>query len=269
MLISLGLNFNQARTKSAMTHVLVLSSKVRRNERLWPCHFNKEIFDETPYFSYISRCHWPYIKACGRTTPTHEHPIIISLGCVCWSSFIECNVLISMVKGLRTPCKDEHGLALSQLGGRFLQLHRSSEIIATCYARTMLNLSLLRVSINVVLNKQLSARAMGSYQWSLWGTLWVLWRTCEIVPKHNTGRGGLLHYWVGKEWLLTKSNGLLPQRNHIGEAIQTSTRIGLITCSWPPYNTTIPYVCCAFVWHPYFPYINRQLQPYIKLNEAI
>ena len=43
---------------------------------------------------------------CGRTAPRHEHPIIYSSGCVCWSLFVDCNVSISMVKGLRTPCKD-------------------------------------------------------------------------------------------------------------------------------------------------------------------
>jgi hypothetical protein len=63
-----------------------------------------------------------------------------------------------MVNGLRTPYKDEHGLALSQLGGLFPQSKRSSVTIATCYARTMLNLSLLRVSIGVVLSEQVSTR---------------------------------------------------------------------------------------------------------------
>ena len=29
------MDFNQARTYSATTHVLILSAKVRRNERLW------------------------------------------------------------------------------------------------------------------------------------------------------------------------------------------------------------------------------------------
>ena len=33
--ITLGLNFNWARTNSAMTHAMVLSAKVRRNEQLW------------------------------------------------------------------------------------------------------------------------------------------------------------------------------------------------------------------------------------------
>ena len=33
--IRLGLNFDQVITNSAMTHVLVLSVEVRRNERLW------------------------------------------------------------------------------------------------------------------------------------------------------------------------------------------------------------------------------------------
>ena len=32
------------------------------------------------------------------------------------SSFVDCNVSISMVKGLRTTYKDEHDLALLQLG---------------------------------------------------------------------------------------------------------------------------------------------------------
>ena len=49
--------------------------------------------------------------------------------------------------------------------------------------------------------------------------------------------------------------------NHTGEAIQTFARIGLIIGLWPPYNTTIPYVYCTFIWHPYF--------PYIKLKEVI
>ena len=30
-----GLNFNQSKTNSAMTHAMVLSAKVRTNERLW------------------------------------------------------------------------------------------------------------------------------------------------------------------------------------------------------------------------------------------
>ena len=33
--IKLGLYFDQAATNSVMTHVLVLSVKVRRNKRLW------------------------------------------------------------------------------------------------------------------------------------------------------------------------------------------------------------------------------------------
>ena len=60
-----------------------------------------------------------------------------------------------------------------------------------------------------------------------------------------------------------------PQRNHISKAIQMSARIGLITSSWPPYNTSVPYVYCTFVWHPYFPYISRWLRPYIKLKKVI
>ena len=35
ILIRLRLNFNQAGTNSAMTHILVLSAKMRRNEWLW------------------------------------------------------------------------------------------------------------------------------------------------------------------------------------------------------------------------------------------
>jgi hypothetical protein len=124
----------------------------------WASHFHIGKIDEIPYFPYISRCRRPYIKDCGRTTSWHEHLIISSLGCVCWSSFVDCNVSISMVNGLRTPYKDEHGLALSQLGGLFPQSKRSSVTIATCYARTMLNLSLLRVSIGVVLSEQVSTR---------------------------------------------------------------------------------------------------------------
>jgi hypothetical protein len=58
----------------------------------------------------------------------------------------------TMVKGLLTPYKDEHGLALLQLGGRLLQSNRLSETIVTCYAFAMLNLSLLRVSTGVVLS---------------------------------------------------------------------------------------------------------------------
>ena len=112
-------------------------------------------------------------------------------------------------------------------------------------------------------------QGLGSYKWSFRGTSQVLWRTCDNIPKHNVGRGVLLHYWVGKERLSTKSNGLPPQRNHTCEAIQMFACIGFITGSWPPYNTTIPYVYCAFVWHPYFPYISRWLQPYIKLKEVI
>ena len=34
ILIKLGLNFDQAKTNSAMIHILVLSAKVRRNEQL-------------------------------------------------------------------------------------------------------------------------------------------------------------------------------------------------------------------------------------------
>ena len=34
ILIRLGLSFDHAKTNSAMTHVLVLSAKVRRNEQL-------------------------------------------------------------------------------------------------------------------------------------------------------------------------------------------------------------------------------------------
>jgi hypothetical protein len=30
-----GLNFDQARTNNAMTHVLVLNAKVRKNKQLW------------------------------------------------------------------------------------------------------------------------------------------------------------------------------------------------------------------------------------------
>ena len=63
-----------------------------------------------------------------------------------------------MVKGLRTPYKDEDGLALLQLTGRLLQLNRSSKTIMTCYAHTMLNLNWLGVSTGVVPCKQVSTR---------------------------------------------------------------------------------------------------------------
>ena len=90
--------------------------------------------------------------------PQHEHPIINSLGCVCWSSFVVCNVSISMVEGLRTPYKDEHGIALLQLGGSLSQSNISSKTIVTCYVRTMLNLSLLQMSTGVVLSEQVLTR---------------------------------------------------------------------------------------------------------------
>ena len=124
----------------------------------WPCHSNIGKIDKIFYFPYISRCRQPYSKDCGRTTPRHEHPIISSLGCMCWSSFVNYKVSISMVKGLRTPYHDEHGLVLSPLGGRFLQSNKSSETIVTCYACPMLNLSLLWVLTGVVLNEQVSTR---------------------------------------------------------------------------------------------------------------
>ena len=110
------------------------------------------------YFPYVSRCRQPYIKDCGKTTPRHEHPIINLLGCVCWSSFDDCNVSINKVKGLWTPYKDEHGFTLLQLGGCLLQSNKLSETIANCYTCTMLNLNLLRVSTGVKLSEQVLTR---------------------------------------------------------------------------------------------------------------
>ena len=129
----------------------------------------------------------------------------------------------------------------------------------------MLNLCLLQVSTDAVLSEQNSTRVellpMVASQ--------VLWRTCDNAPKHIAGQGGVLWYWVAKEQSLIESKGLLPQRNHTYKAIQTFAPIGLLTDSWPPYNTTIPYVNYAFVWHPYFLYISRRLRPYIKLKEVM
>jgi hypothetical protein len=75
-----------------------------------------EKFDKIPYFSYISRYCQSYIKDCMRIAPQHKQPIVDLLGFMCWSSFVDCNILISMAKGLRTPYKD----ALLQLGEHFL-----------------------------------------------------------------------------------------------------------------------------------------------------
>jgi hypothetical protein len=40
----LGLNFDHVRTSSVMTHVLVMSAKVRRSERLWHTLDNGNMF---------------------------------------------------------------------------------------------------------------------------------------------------------------------------------------------------------------------------------
>ena len=203
-------------------------------------------------------CRWPSIKNCERTAPRHEHPIINSLGCMCWSSFVDCNVSISMIEGLQTPYKDEHGLALLQLCGRLLQSNGSSKTIATCYTCTLLNLSLLRVSTNVVLSEQISTK-VGLYQWYAsrdFASFVEDLRQCSQTQRRSRQISLLLGGKKNDYW-----GGLLPRRNHISKVIQMFTRIGLITCSWPPYNTTIPYDYYAFVWHPYIPYISRQLQP--------
>jgi hypothetical protein len=46
------MNFDQGGTGSAMTHVLVLSAKVRRNEWLWQTLDIGNMFKPTFYFKY-------------------------------------------------------------------------------------------------------------------------------------------------------------------------------------------------------------------------
>ena len=50
--IKLGLNFNQVRTNSAMTHLLVLSAKVRRNDLLWHALDISNVFGPTSSFKH-------------------------------------------------------------------------------------------------------------------------------------------------------------------------------------------------------------------------
>ena len=52
ILIKLRLNFDPVGTNSAMTHVMVLSAKVRRNEQLWQTLNITNVFGST--FGFIN-----------------------------------------------------------------------------------------------------------------------------------------------------------------------------------------------------------------------
>lgn len=167
-------------------------------------HFNIGKIDTSSYFPYISRFRRSCIKDCRRSAPQHEHPIITLLGCVCWSSVADCDVSISMVNGLRTPCKHECGLALLQLGGgTSLNRTGSSRAVATCNVRKNTKPS----SASSVI--RCSAEQMSSDKG--WAPLTNgrtsrrLWRTCDGCSQtQHLSRQTSLNHWVGKGTTINK-----------------------------------------------------------------
>lgn len=136
----------------------------------------------------------------------------------------------------------------------FLNQTKSSKTIVTCYVRTMLNLDLLRDVNRCSVEQTSFDRAWAPTSGRFEGLCdFFCGGLATMFPKHNAGR-----------------DGFLPRRNHTCKSYtNVSAHVGLITCWLPPYNTTIPYIYCTFAWHPWFPYINRRLRPYIKPKKVI
>ena len=153
-----------------------------------------------------------------------------------------------MVKGLRTPYKDEHGLALLQLGGRLLQSNKLSETIATCYAHTMLNLNFASSVNRCSVERTSFDKGWPPINGRFKGLCEFCARLAIVFPNIVPDKADFsVIGWENNDYRQNLTDFSFEGIIQAKQLIQMSAHIGLITSLWPPHNTTTPYVYYAFV----------------------